>query len=96
MRGRLEARYRKVVVTPEWSGAELRELGYSLRTTVKSWDMQRRAILARLNWNALSYLAMLPAAKDFVGMTAELAGDPDKQRVAFKKRFEAYSQLNAA
>jgi len=93
---RLRVRYRALLDTPEWSSTEMRPLGYTLKQMVKSWSERRKIAARRTEWNAQSYLAMLPSAKEFLHVTFRIELAPEKQGQAFKRQFLSLIETEAA
>lgn len=52
---KIAERHAAILETPDWSTEEIAELGYALRTAVRTMLAQRDAVRARLAWNERTY-----------------------------------------
>lgn len=78
IKGKLEARYAKVLAMPEWDADELEELGYNMRCDVEAAMKLRGIVLQRLEWDWVGLAidaGFLPFGKDVFGLPLE--GDPE-------------------
>ena len=63
---------KRVLRTPDWSVAELKRLGHSLRTKVESWQERKNITRERLAWSAEHYLCRIDTNNDFARFHAEI------------------------
>lgn len=59
VKGKLAARYRKVIGLPRWTESELAELSPAMAESLRSTADEQAQIKARLDWDSFRYLASL-------------------------------------
>lgn len=80
---RLRLKYRREMETPDWCGAELKQLRGGLKGMVKKWQERKDYVARRLRWNALAYLACIDHDDVVARMQDEMAASPKLAREAF-------------
>lgn len=68
---RLEIKYKTILKT-KWDPEEIQELGFNLKTAVKSCMQKQKSIRARLAWNAMAYLQQIDDGRFFVATDAAI------------------------
>ena len=62
---RLRQKYKRHLLTPEWTKDEISELGYNLQEGTDLWQKQKQIAKERIAWNALAYLSSIDHNNDF-------------------------------
>jgi hypothetical protein len=56
VRGKIRAKYRKALETPEWSAREISQMGRGMREQIKRWKQLRKLVEKRLQWDPQAYI----------------------------------------
>ena len=75
----LRKKYKKFIDHIPWSDEELQGMSTKLQKEYAGWRQKRNETLARLAWNAQTYLALIVQFNDFAALRVALGFSPENE-----------------